>query len=292
MPMTKNIGNSISSQKRKKRKRSIATSAPSMPHSSTSMKTMNSLVRCLMSLQLASNTTGVSSVVRSTSQRENPSTPREYLTPRLGIHSTDSTSWSVPMRGSNRPSMTSERRNGTSEKAKAVRRGTPIGSDGTSRSRSPKAKGDQRMRERMGASTGKPFLSAEPVVAQHDDRPDDHAERVVLDVPGLQPAPQERGGRDGGADAIHGAVNQDGGGTPPEDIARCPVGPEEQRLVDLIDPVLVPENGVESLRPSRDPSGEIRPPNVQQPRPCDACERDRGGDDHQEHECSHRGVTV
>src|SRR5215470_7944531 len=148
MPMTKNIGNSISSQKRKKRNRSISTSAPSMPHSSTSMKIMNSLTRFWMSLQLASSTTGVSSVVSSTSQREKPSTPSEYRTPRLGIHSTDSISWSVPTLRSNSASISSEKKKGTSEKAKAIRRGTATGSEGTKASSKPKTSGDQRMRER------------------------------------------------------------------------------------------------------------------------------------------------
>src|SRR6185295_13093442 len=152
MPRTKAIGKSISSQNRKKRKRSMASRAPSMPHSSTSMETMNSLTRSWMSLQLASSTTGVSSVVSSTSQREKPSTPSEYRTPRLGIHSTDSISWSVPTLRSNSPSISREKRKGTSDKAKAIRRGTATGSDGTKMSSKPKASGDQRMSERMGAS--------------------------------------------------------------------------------------------------------------------------------------------
>jgi hypothetical protein len=74
--MTKYIGISIDSQKTKKRKRSRLTKTPSMPVSSTSMVTTNSLARSSMACHADSSATGVRNVVRSTRRRLMPSIPR------------------------------------------------------------------------------------------------------------------------------------------------------------------------------------------------------------------------
>src|SRR5262245_19124646 len=98
-------------------------------------------------------------------------------------------SWSVPMLASKRASMTSEQANGKSENTNAARRGAVTGSAGRKSRRSPRTSGDQRMSERIMSCR---LDSPEEVVAHDGEGPDDHPERIVLDVPGLDAPPHQR----------------------------------------------------------------------------------------------------
>ncbi len=70
------MGISITSQKRKKRKRSSERNTPTIPTSSISSITKNSFTRCSMLFHDARMEMGVRNVVRITRNKLMPSTPK------------------------------------------------------------------------------------------------------------------------------------------------------------------------------------------------------------------------
>jgi len=76
MPIRKYMGMSITSQKRKKRKRFSERKTPTIPTSRSSSITKNSFTRAWMLVHEARIEIGVRNVVRMTRNRLIPSTPR------------------------------------------------------------------------------------------------------------------------------------------------------------------------------------------------------------------------
>src|SRR5262249_11657129 len=117
---------------------------------------------------------------------------------KLGIHATFSVIWNVATPGSKRDSMTSDNRNGTSEKTNAARRAIVGGSDGSKATKSAPMMGVKTISDNMGQTMrrlgcGPPDSSAgEDEEQAHSAY--QHHQRVALHIAGLD-SPYDGAGR-------------------------------------------------------------------------------------------------
>ena len=210
---------------------------------------MYSLTRFWMGLNDARMLIQVSVVVSTTRTIESPSTPTVYWMPNIGIQSTRSTNWKPG--GPRDEARQHAQRDDPGGQREAQRR--------VARDVGPAARrhGDHDARRASGRNVTSGARGRSSRLAhdhqeraRHHEQPDRDAQRVVLDATGLdppQPAARAAGQQ---ADAVDGAVD-DRPVEPPQGGGDAPADPDEQQVVELVEPPLVERGPVEEPRRRR-----------------------------------------
>src|SRR5690606_27742623 len=84
-----------------------------------------------------------------------------------------------------------------------------------------------------------------PRSAEQEDEAEDHRERIVIEITRLDSADNGRGAVDQAGGTVDGTVDECGIATAPQSAPEADAGAREYRLVQIVDPVLVRQQGVD-----------------------------------------------
>src|SRR5262245_24923217 len=158
--------------------------------------------------------------------------------------------------------MTSDNRNGMSEKANAARRAIVGGSDGSSATNSAPMKGVKTISDNMGQTMRRlacgPSGSSAGEGEEQAHSAYQHQQRVALHIAGLDSAHDGSGRRYQRPNAVGRPVDNLGVDGLPEKPREADVWLDEQRVVELVNPVLVPEHFVQTAQPGVDAVDQAR----------------------------------
>src|SRR5262249_33630338 len=120
--------------------------------------------------------------------------------------------------------------------------------------------------------------SPDQIVGDERQRTDEERERVVLHVAGLHAPPRSAGGEHERADAVDDALDHLAIDHPGRRVGHGEDRTVDHPVVELVDAVLVADQGIEAAEGARDAAGQVGIRDVQEPGEREPADGERDGD--------------
>src|SRR5687768_2019458 len=227
--------------------------------------------RVWITSQADQTTNSVVNAFSTTNSTEMPSTPRWYQTSKRGIHSARSTNCMPEAASSKWRNSGSVTTKPASAPASAIQRAAAASrSRPTARTARPATIGTQTASERYGVIT---CLSVKP--GKQCEDADDHRERVVVDVTGLDVPQQRRAPADGARRSVdEEPVDDRAIADVRQERSKLPCPGAEDDFIETVEVVLVVQQRVDRAEPAADAFRECRIDDVAVIRRGDAGDRE------------------